>query len=217
MAEADGIAVRVERMIGDVTARIGHVRPLVEAAFRAAPRHMFIPPVALVAGEEMVAIDRTADPGAWLDAVYSESPIVTQLDDGRTPLRDVIDDGGAVRVPPGTDYTSSNSAPATVADLLNLLNPKPGHRVLEVGTGTGWTAALLSHIVGAGNVTSVEVDAAVAEQAAKTSARPVCSRIWSSVTVRTAAWSGRPSTGCTSPVVCGGCRTHGSGSAVRAG
>jgi hypothetical protein len=36
-----------------------------------------------------------------------------------------------------------------------------------VGTGTGWTAALLAHLVGGANVTSMEVDATIAEQAAK--------------------------------------------------
>ncbi|MDF5754931.1 methyltransferase domain-containing protein [Spongiactinospora sp. TRM90649] len=64
-------------------------------------------------------------------------------------------------------YSSSNSAPGTVTDFLDLLNPQPGHRVLEIGTGTGWTAALLSHLVGAQYVTSMEIDGALAALAEK--------------------------------------------------
>ncbi|MEV4078467.1 methyltransferase domain-containing protein [Nonomuraea fuscirosea] len=136
----------------------GDISEPIRDAVRAVPRHLFIPPVGLVVEEgEPYLIDRDADPGTWWDTVYSRSIIVTQLDDGATGLR-------ALR----GDSTSSASAPSTVADLLNHLQPEPGHRVLDVGTGTGWTAALLSHLVGdQGEVTSIEVDPAVAEQAAK--------------------------------------------------
>ncbi|WP_052422810.1 hypothetical protein [Nonomuraea candida] len=136
-------------------------------AFRAVPRHRFVPGVALATEGEPYVIDLDDDPDAWWRAVYSRQAIVTQLDDGATDLR-----AGK------GDYTSSSSAPATVAELLRLLDPEPGDHVLEVGTGTGWTAALISHLVGGhGRVTSVEVDAAVAGQAAKNLAAIGCSPV----------------------------------------
>ena len=42
--------------------------------------------------------------------------------------------------------------------MLALLDPQPGDRVLDVGSGSGWTAALLAHLVGPdGEVIGVEV------------------------------------------------------------
>jgi protein-L-isoaspartate(D-aspartate) O-methyltransferase len=52
----------------------------------------------------------------------------------------------------------TNSQPLTVAFMLELLDPQPGQNILDVGSGSGWTTALLSHIVGRkGKVTALEV------------------------------------------------------------
>ena len=49
------------------------------------------------------------------------------------------------------------SQPLTVAFMLELLSPKAGEKVLEIGAGSGWQAALLAHIVGAkGKVITLE-------------------------------------------------------------
>ncbi|GAA0950149.1 methyltransferase domain-containing protein [Nonomuraea longicatena] len=155
---ADGIARRVERLI-DYVRELGDTDDSVLTAMRAVPRHLFVPEVALAVPtrpDPARLIDRGADEEAWLEAVYSGVTIVTQLDDGATDIR-----AGK------GDYTSSASAPRTVAHLLTQLAAEPGHRVLDVGTGTGWTAALLSRLVGAQHVTTVEVDGRVAGQAAK--------------------------------------------------
>lgn len=101
-------------------------------------------------------MDRATAPESWLDLVYQDDAIITQLDDGQT---EVTTGNGR--------FTSSCSAPSTVVSLLELLDAEVGHRVLDVGTGTGWTAALLSRMVGAENVTSVEIDPSVSTQAAE--------------------------------------------------
>jgi protein-L-isoaspartate(D-aspartate) O-methyltransferase len=49
------------------------------------------------------------------------------------------------------------SQPYTVALMLDMLNPLPGQKMLDVGSGSGWTTALLAHITGPkGRVIGVE-------------------------------------------------------------
>lgn len=43
---------------------------------------------------------------------------------------------------------STNSQPSTVRKMLQALDVRPGHRVLDVGSGSGWTSALLGHLTG---------------------------------------------------------------------
>jgi protein-L-isoaspartate(D-aspartate) O-methyltransferase len=55
-------------------------------------------------------------------------------------------------------HGQTSSQPRTVAAMLRLLEVRPGHRVLDVGAGSGWTTALLAHLVGTGGrVVGVEV------------------------------------------------------------
>jgi protein-L-isoaspartate(D-aspartate) O-methyltransferase len=51
--------------------------------------------------------------------------------------------------------------------MLDALDANPGDRVFELGTGTGYNAALLAHRLGADNVTSVDVDPALVALAAR--------------------------------------------------
>ena len=54
---------------------------------------------------------------------------------------------------------SCASQPSVVARMLDQLDVGPGHRILELGTGTGYNAALLAHLVGStGRVTTIDVD-----------------------------------------------------------
>jgi protein-L-isoaspartate(D-aspartate) O-methyltransferase len=56
------------------------------------------------------------------------------------------------------------SQPRTVATMLRLLEVRPGHRVLDVGSGSGWTTALLGHLVGThGHVVGVEIEPHLAQ------------------------------------------------------
>ncbi|HSJ19531.1 MAG TPA: protein-L-isoaspartate O-methyltransferase [Nocardioidaceae bacterium] len=55
-------------------------------------------------------------------------------------------------------HGQTNSQPSTVRAMLDLLEVQPGHRVLDVGCGSGWTTALLGDLVGPeGEVVGVEI------------------------------------------------------------
>ena len=87
-------------------------------------------------------------PGWSLEEVYENRVIVTRKDSAGAPI-------------------SSSSQPAIMAIMLERLELAPGLRVLEIGAGTGYNAALLSTLVGEeGRVTSVELEPDLASTAA---------------------------------------------------
>ncbi|MEU4176936.1 methyltransferase [Streptomyces sp. NPDC026589] len=118
--------------------------------FEAVPRSRFVPENVWRQLPDRCEAVVGAD--AWLALVNSDEPVVTQLDDGG--------EGG-----PGV-ATSSNSMPSMVARMLTLLEVVDGQRVMEIGTGTGYVAALLCERLGDDLVHSVELDSVVARQAA---------------------------------------------------
>jgi protein-L-isoaspartate(D-aspartate) O-methyltransferase len=69
----------------------------------------------------------------------------------------------------GDTIVSSISQPGMIAQMLELLAAEAGDRVLEIGTGSGYNAALLAELVGAsGRVTTIELDRDLAERARAT-------------------------------------------------
>lgn len=127
-------------------------------AFRRVPRHMFVPdviwPGTAGGNRQKSRVIRSEEPHAWWEAVYTDAPITTQWDDG------AYTGPGKGKIP-----SSSNSMPTMVFSMLDALSVGEGRRVLEIGTGTGWNAALLSARVGPENVVTVEVDRATAVDA----------------------------------------------------
>ena len=66
-------------------------------------------------------------------------------------------DAASFDAPISIGHEQTNSQPSTVKAMLTLLDTQPGHRVLDVGAGSGWTPALLGHLVGdTGEVVGVE-------------------------------------------------------------
>jgi protein-L-isoaspartate(D-aspartate) O-methyltransferase len=61
-------------------------------------------------------------------------------------------------------HGQTNSQPRTVEAMLRLLDVRPGQHVLDVGTGSGWTTALLAELTGpSGSVVGVELVPELAE------------------------------------------------------
>lgn len=143
---------------GDVARWSGAMAPW-RSALATVPRHEFIPDTVWIKnpgrGPTLVPLHRDDDPDRWLELTYGADAVITQVDDGHP-------DGPRLA---GAMQTSSASAPIIVAIMLVELDVHPGHRVLEIGTGTGYNAALLAHRLGAEHITSIEVDPHVAAQA----------------------------------------------------
>ncbi|WP_369183538.1 methyltransferase domain-containing protein [Streptomyces sp. Y1] len=115
-------------------------------AFLNVPRHPFVP----VFYREEGGLHRSwraADEG-WLREVYADQVLVTEVDGVHAEDAGTHGQRGVA--------TSSSTLPSLMADMLDALDVRPGDRVLEIGTGTGYNAALLCHLAGAVGVTTVD-------------------------------------------------------------
>ncbi|NUS71867.1 MAG: methyltransferase domain-containing protein [Corynebacteriales bacterium] len=118
------------------------------AAFEEVPRHLFVGEFVIRTQEGLThySAERHEE---WLNAVYSDQGLLTQFSQGES------------------NATSSSSQPSVMAAMLEALNLADGDTVLEIGSGTGYNAALLSHRLGSENVISVDIDPALVEAASE--------------------------------------------------
>lgn len=124
-------------LVDELTERGYLTRPRWQAAFRAVPREKFVRRFAAPTPDGLIHHDLKDDPAA-LAVVYSDTTLITQFDRGGTA-------------------TSSSTTPSLMALMLEQLDAHPGETVREIGTGTGYNAALLAHALGSKAVTTLDV------------------------------------------------------------
>jgi protein-L-isoaspartate(D-aspartate) O-methyltransferase len=130
--ETDDLTTLREKLVEQLRERA--VTAAVREAFRAVPRHLFVPEVPP-------------------EVAYRDDAIVTKRDEDGQPI-------------------SSSSQPAMMALMLDQLGLEPGQRVLEIGAGTGYNAALISHLVSpGGEVLSLDIDLDLVQRARENLAR----------------------------------------------
>nr|BFD89538.1 ATP-grasp peptide maturase system methyltransferase [Kitasatospora sp. Xyl93] len=149
------------RALADRLEAVGILRPAskLRSAVEGVPRELFLQPgVFLPEGSHWRPVTALGtDPKEWTEIAYSDQSLATQLDGHLTADRAA----GPVTGSP----TSSSTMPVTVVGMIEDLELEDGQSVLEIGTGTGYSTALLCHRLGEDQVTTVEVDADVAARA----------------------------------------------------
>jgi protein-L-isoaspartate O-methyltransferase len=128
------------------------IDPCWREAIQHTPRHLFVP---RFYRDDNTLVDGTNldDVNEWLDAVYSDTSLIVQC-----------------ALAPGTNLsfpTSSSTMPSLMVRMLHLLNVSDDSNVMEIGTATGYNAALLCHRLGAQHVASIELHPDLAAAAAE--------------------------------------------------
>lgn len=143
MTNWTALAAALADELADELTAAGKLRsPEWQAAVRAVPRH------------ELVPVHYTMDPhsGNWTAAETADDLVR-------------VYSNTALYVLPGG--LSSTSMPGLMTRMLETLDVHDGHRVLEIGAGSGYNAALLSHRLGGDHVFAVDLEAGLIELARK--------------------------------------------------
>ncbi|WP_283133263.1 methyltransferase domain-containing protein [Rhizohabitans arisaemae] len=127
------------------------------------PRHGFVPRWWEIASGDGLGVwelrDGESDPERWLEAAYSDLTLVTRVGPAHADHAKPDDH-------PDGRPTSSSTLPGLVVSMLRHAEIYEGADVLDVATGSGYSAALLAKRLGDRRVTSIDVDPYLVEAAA---------------------------------------------------
>ncbi|WP_165423007.1 methyltransferase domain-containing protein [Ktedonosporobacter rubrisoli] len=137
IAECAQLVQEIEQQLGRA------LQEPVREAFLMVPRHVFVSQYYKQKGSklewDLVQASHTQ--------IYRDEPLVTQIDRRGMP-------------------SSSSSQPSVMVLQLEALDLQEGQRILEIGTGTGYNAALMGRLVGkSGTVVSIDIDDGLVEEA----------------------------------------------------
>jgi protein-L-isoaspartate O-methyltransferase len=146
-------------------------RPVTEPSSRwqplvaAVPRHEFVPRWWSGDGSTWTLQDGPAMPGReWADAVYRDVSLVTQIGTLHA-------DHARMKDRPDGRPTSSSTMPGLVVSMYRHAMIGDGMDVLDVGTGSGYGAALLATRLGDARLTTIDIDPYLAKAAEERLAR----------------------------------------------
>ncbi|MFD5786735.1 methyltransferase domain-containing protein [Streptomyces sp. NPDC127037] len=115
------------------------------------PRHVFVERWFIAGPDGWTAVDGAADTAAWAKAAYANTTLVTRVGSVHA---DHVEPGQVVTGQP----TSSSTLPGLVLTMLRHGRLTPGVRLLDLATGSGFSAALACHRLGDRYVTTLDVD-----------------------------------------------------------
>lgn len=137
MSTDDWIRAFQSHLLADARERVPGLSTSVRDAFVSVPRHMFVEEYRTLEHPDYRRVD-AANLLEHLPALYRDNGL------------------GIFGHDPASGVTIST--PSLVLEMLELLQLAPGMRVFELGTGSGWNAGLLGHLVGpTGYVETVEI------------------------------------------------------------
>ncbi|MFJ5850427.1 methyltransferase domain-containing protein [Streptomyces sp. NPDC092903] len=127
---------------------------------RETPRHLLVEHWFTPGAQGWTAVDGRSDEEAWTKAAYSDRTLVTRVG----ALHADHTDAGQVTT---GHPTSSSTLPSLVVTMLRHGRLTPGMRLLDLATGSGYSAALACHRLGDDLVTTLDVDPHLTQAAAE--------------------------------------------------
>jgi len=139
-------SIEQERLLENIRRKAWvRISPRVEDAFLRSPRHHFVRRFS-VDYDNWIEVDEETIFN-YLPIIYADSTLL---------------------IWDRENNISTISQPSLVLHMLELLDVKEGMKVFELGTGSGWNAAMLGHLTGSsGEVVSYEIIPELAESAGK--------------------------------------------------
>lgn len=144
----------------DLAAEVTHPGSFWWESISEVPRHLLVPRWWAQDAGRWMCVDGPADEEMWVKAAFTDSTLVTRV--GPTHADDARAEQPAVGMP-----TSSSTLPSLVVAMLEHARVGPGDEVLDLATGSGYSAALACHLLTDELVTTMDIDPYLTEVAAE--------------------------------------------------